>query len=277
MNIHTTGNRRILAAFTLIELLVVIAIIAILAAMLLPALSAAKLKAQKINCASNLKQIATAAFMYQQDNGAIYYDYKSGVRTLWMQTIGANMSQVYQARLCPVAAQPVKVGAGGAGTAANCWVYGTADPTNYGSYTINGWLYDLNSAPTSPTRFQPDDPSGSYFGKETNIKQPALTPEFGDGVWPDAWPNSSDPADGGGTGLVNLFTGDDNVAQDMRRFLIARHGSFPPSRAPQAARHTSPLPGAINLSFADGHVEAIKLFKLWMLMWSGTSMPKAQP
>ena len=262
--------------FTLIELLVVIAIIGILAAMLLPVLSRAKLSSQKAKCSSNMKQLTVAAIMYQQDNGPIGY---GGTTGLWLTTLIKNYSKENALRLCPVAQQPVDLTTSGTqqGTAANAWVWQAAfnpDPTNMGSYAVNGWLYDTHGD-DPPTQWVLDDPPGSYFQKDTAIKHTTTTPEFVDAVWPDLWPLPTDTPDD----PADLYNGVGNIGSSgpMMRACIARHGSGAPQSAPTEAPLNRPFPGLVNISLADGHVESANLDDLWSYTWSGTFVPTKRP
>jgi prepilin-type N-terminal cleavage/methylation domain-containing protein/prepilin-type processing-associated H-X9-DG protein len=243
-------RREAASAFTLIELLVVIAIIAILAALLLPALASAKTKAQQIKCISNLRQLSTAAIMYQQDTGrSIEYNVTA---KLWMQTLIDYSIRINDNRLYPLAAgrtppppDPT------AGTAAAAWIW-NSDPRLTGSYSINGWLYYYDTKQDGVSTWVTDQ--AKFFQRESAIAKPVLTPLFMDAIWPDTWPQIGD------TPAADLFLG--NVNSALGRISIARH---PLMR--QKSTTGQRLPSAINVGYVDGHASKLPLQKLKTVYW----------
>src|SRR5689334_17568856 len=96
------SKRTTIRGFTLIELLVVIAVIAILAALLLPALSRAKVAADSAACRSNLRQQALGLAMYVTDFRA-YPRYCTGTDLFrapgqfWMQVLASYVRDQWPA------------------------------------------------------------------------------------------------------------------------------------------------------------------------------------
>ena len=277
-------KRPLQAGFTLIELLVVIAIIAILAAMLLPALSAAKLRAQRILDISNLRQWGLSFQMYAGDHHdnlpGGWYD----INGMWMFAMqpyipGSASGSGMGGKLCYCpAATKLRSSLGGGmwtvnNTSSYAWgVMGTntypigsspvpgtggtvtwGRPGMAGSYGFNGWM--ANPPPGTTVPGSPDD-AGYWRTMAAAGRYASRTPLFSDCVWQGSNPHSP----GTGNLVLNippLSLGYCGVGAELQSFATIRH----PGRKP------------VDMGFVDGSVKPVGIKELWTLPWSKIFVP----
>jgi prepilin-type processing-associated H-X9-DG protein len=148
------------------------------------------------------------------------------------------------------------------------------------SQKIRASQHPQNPSPRPPAAFPArhylgPDPGGGWswsYLNESQIERPALTPVVADGV------DAVLALEEANLPPLNIYAGiDPDYATVLGYFPVAipRHGTRP-NPVPTYWPRSQPLPGAINVTFYDGHSELVKLDNLWQLYWHRGWQPPAK-
>jgi prepilin-type N-terminal cleavage/methylation domain-containing protein/prepilin-type processing-associated H-X9-DG protein len=258
------------SGFTLVELLVVVAVIAILAALLLPALAQGKERSRSAVCMGNQREI-NLGFRMAHENGSMRFDQLELFD--WWVGQHETLNRIW---ICPTV-RPFSDSAAehSSGFSFSIGDYSVSITNSlFPMYAVN-WHFleaSLFRHVGAPPKMAADD-----FVLEEQLEHPALTPVTVDAYFWVIAPHSNNRAPTNFTGLGGDYISDIHqhyVAQDdsMHYAAIPRHGSRP-RNLPKVFPIGQRLPGAVNVSFYDGHVEQVKLDNLWQLYWHRGYVP----
>jgi prepilin-type processing-associated H-X9-DG protein len=255
--------------FTLTELLIVVGLIAMLMALLMPAMGKARAAANATACLSNVRQLGTAWTMYVAESRGRLPEY------IWNTPPGGTPADTWKgywlgtadsfgvrgdALLCPAARDAIPFNYNfGMGTVTYAWngklfpVSGTVVRMSATTFRVSSYGYNhyLVAGGTASGGFGVDQKATRL----SSVRPLADVPVFMDSIYPDFMPTNGNPPVAPVSAPSDLRGANVPLSGNEHwRFLIARHGR------------------GINVCFADGSAQWVRLDDMYMLTWKSDWM-----